>query len=175
MSVSKAVTDLAQQLLRERNNAPELEDPRVTTRTPVTDLTVYTELIEAPPSIEEDFFRSPLTKEERKISINSCSRTSSMNYNPTPLNDSASSAVNKSDSVLRIRHQAADGSRVVGLAHRKEAEDKTTTGTALSVLTLQSPLKPAPTGPQTDNKIFLEGVAAAGEGLNRDPEQPPPP
>ncbi|OMJ11591.1 hypothetical protein AYI70_g9621 [Smittium culicis] len=69
---AKAVTDLAQQLLRERNNAPELEYPRVTTRIPVTDLTVYTELIEAPPSIEEDFFRSPLTKEERKISINSC-------------------------------------------------------------------------------------------------------
>ncbi|OMJ11590.1 hypothetical protein AYI70_g9620 [Smittium culicis] len=41
--------------------------------------------------------------------------------------------------------------------------------------TLQTPLKPAPTGPQTDNKIFAEGVAAAGEGLNRDPEQPPPP
>ncbi|OMJ08288.1 hypothetical protein AYI69_g11127, partial [Smittium culicis] len=50
--------------------------------------------------IEEDFFRSPLTEEERKIAIHPFPRTSSMNYNPSPLNDSASSAVKKADTAL---------------------------------------------------------------------------
>ncbi|OMJ22283.1 hypothetical protein AYI70_g2970 [Smittium culicis] len=50
--------------------------------------------------IEEDFFRSPLTEKERKIAIHSCPRTSSMNYNPPPLNDSASTAVKKADTAL---------------------------------------------------------------------------
>ncbi|OMJ29139.1 hypothetical protein AYI69_g1365 [Smittium culicis] len=36
----KLLTDLVQQFLRERNNAPELEDPHVTTMAPVTDLIV---------------------------------------------------------------------------------------------------------------------------------------
>ncbi|OMJ13407.1 hypothetical protein AYI70_g8509 [Smittium culicis] len=66
----------------------------------VSDLTVHPELIEALSSIEENFSRSPLTEEERKIAINSCPRTSSINYNPPALNDSASSAVKKADSVL---------------------------------------------------------------------------
>ncbi|OMJ14338.1 hypothetical protein AYI69_g8640 [Smittium culicis] len=70
------------------------------TRIPVTDLTAYPELTEVLPSIEEDFFRSPLTEEERKIAIHSCLRTSSMNYSPPPLNDSASSAVNKAHAAL---------------------------------------------------------------------------
>ncbi|OMJ22685.1 hypothetical protein AYI70_g2713 [Smittium culicis] len=69
-------------------------------------------------------------------------------------------------------NQAADGSRVVGRPSRKEADDKTTTCTALSVPTLQSTLKPAPTGPQASNQIFAEGVAVARGGINRDPKQP---
>ncbi|OMJ27954.1 hypothetical protein AYI69_g2585, partial [Smittium culicis] len=56
----KILTDMVQQLLRERE---------------LTDLTVYPELIEALPSIEEDFFRTPLTEEERKIAIHSCPKT----------------------------------------------------------------------------------------------------
>ncbi|OMJ28196.1 hypothetical protein AYI69_g2339 [Smittium culicis] len=189
----KLLTDLVQQLLRERNNAREPEDPHVTTRIPVTDLTVYPELIEALLSIEEDFLRSPLTEEERKIAINSCPKTSSMNCYPPPLKDSASSAVKKADSVLygiqlalaqatrpidyyvhrrihRIRHQTADGSRGFERPHCKEADDKITTGIALSVPTLM----PAPIGPQTANQILAERVASAGGGLNKDPEQPPP-
>ncbi|OMJ16698.1 hypothetical protein AYI69_g7733 [Smittium culicis] len=96
----KVLTELVQQLLREKERNQEPEDPYFTTRIPVTDLTAYPELTEVLPSIEEDFLRSPLTEEERKIAIHSCPRTSSMNYNPTPLNDSASSAVKKADTAL---------------------------------------------------------------------------
>ncbi|OMJ29093.1 hypothetical protein AYI69_g1407 [Smittium culicis] len=46
-------------------------------------------LTEALPSIEEDFFRTPLTEEERKIAVHSCPKTSSMNYTLPPLNDTA--------------------------------------------------------------------------------------
>ncbi|OMJ23569.1 hypothetical protein AYI69_g4923, partial [Smittium culicis] len=70
----KVLTELVQQLLREKERNQEPEDPYVTTRIPVTDLTAYPELTEALPSIEEDFFRSPLTEEERKIAIHSCPR-----------------------------------------------------------------------------------------------------
>ncbi|OMJ24285.1 hypothetical protein AYI70_g1679 [Smittium culicis] len=91
---------MVQQLFRERNREQEPEDPHVTTRIPVTDLTSYPALTEAQPSIEEDFFRSPLTEEERKIDIHSCPGTSSMNYTPPPLNNTASSTVKKTDSTF---------------------------------------------------------------------------
>ncbi|PVZ96927.1 hypothetical protein BB558_007146, partial [Smittium angustum] len=57
-------------------------------------------LIEALPSIEEDFFRTPLTEEERRDVIYSYPRTSAMVYLPPPLNDSASIGVKKIDSML---------------------------------------------------------------------------
>ncbi|PVU87049.1 hypothetical protein BB561_006474 [Smittium simulii] len=50
-------------------------------------------LTEALPSIKEDFFKLPLTEEEQKMAIHSCPKTSSMNYNPPPLNGSATSAL----------------------------------------------------------------------------------
>ncbi|OMJ18480.1 hypothetical protein AYI70_g5335 [Smittium culicis] len=96
----KVLTELVQQLLRKNEKNQEPEDPYVTTRAPVTDLKACPELTEALPSIEEDFFLSPLTEEERKISIHSCPRTSSMNYNPPQLNDSASTSVKKADTAL---------------------------------------------------------------------------
>ncbi|OMJ15904.1 hypothetical protein AYI69_g8036, partial [Smittium culicis] len=40
------------------------EDPFISTRIPITDLAVCPELIEALPSIEDDFFRTPLSEEE---------------------------------------------------------------------------------------------------------------
>ncbi|OMJ19138.1 hypothetical protein AYI70_g4922 [Smittium culicis] len=92
--------EMVQQLFRERNREQEPEDPHVKTRISVTDLTSCPALTEALPSIEEDFFRSPLTEEERKIAVHSCPRTSSMNYTPPPLNDTASSTVKKTDSTL---------------------------------------------------------------------------
>ncbi|OMJ13724.1 hypothetical protein AYI69_g8871, partial [Smittium culicis] len=78
----------------------EPEDRFVVTRPPTTDLTVYPELFNALPSIEEDFFRIPLTEDERKDAIYSCPRSSSMNYQPLPLNDSTSAAVKKADATL---------------------------------------------------------------------------
>ncbi|PVU86851.1 hypothetical protein BB561_006524, partial [Smittium simulii] len=87
----RLLTELEQQLLRERENNQGLGDPYITTRISLT---------EALPSIEEDFFKLPLSKKERKMAIHSCSKTSSMNYNPPPLNDSATSAVKKTDSAL---------------------------------------------------------------------------
>ncbi|PVU95649.1 hypothetical protein BB561_001686 [Smittium simulii] len=74
----KELTEKVNQLLRERGSQEETEDPHVTTRIPVTDLTAYPELIEALPSIEEDFFRSPLTDEERKNALYSCPKNNSI-------------------------------------------------------------------------------------------------
>ncbi|OMJ07797.1 hypothetical protein AYI69_g11320 [Smittium culicis] len=100
------LTEMVQQLFRERNREQEPEDPHVTIRIPVTDLTSYPALTEALLSIEEGFFRSPLTEEERKIAIHSCPKTSSMNYTPHPLKDTASSTVKKTDSTLYGIHLA---------------------------------------------------------------------
>ncbi|OMJ18514.1 hypothetical protein AYI69_g6982 [Smittium culicis] len=66
----------------------------------ITNLTVYPELIQALPSIEDDFFRATLSEEERKEAIHSFPRSSSMHYQPPPLNDSVFAAVKKDDACL---------------------------------------------------------------------------
>ncbi|OLY81728.1 hypothetical protein AYI68_g4162 [Smittium mucronatum] len=76
-------------------------DTYVVMRIPITYLAVYPELYIALPSIEMDFFRNPLTEEERKEAINFCPRCSIMNYQLPPLNDSASATVKKKDSFMR--------------------------------------------------------------------------
>ncbi|OMJ28349.1 hypothetical protein AYI69_g2179 [Smittium culicis] len=96
----KELTEMVRELLRERERNTEPEDPYVTKKTPLTNLTVYPELIEALPSIEEDFFRTPLTEIEKKEEIHSCPKSSSMNYLPPPLNDSISMAVKKAYTTL---------------------------------------------------------------------------
>ncbi|OMJ28054.1 hypothetical protein AYI69_g2484 [Smittium culicis] len=78
----------------------EPEDRFVVTRPPTTDLSVYPEIFIALPSIEEDFFSTPLTEDERKDAIYSCPKSSSMNYQPPPLKDSSSAAVKKADTTL---------------------------------------------------------------------------
>ncbi|OMJ19910.1 hypothetical protein AYI70_g4434 [Smittium culicis] len=92
---------MVKQLLRERKQNSEPEDPFISTRIPITDLAVYPELIEALPSMEDDFFRTPLSEEERKEAIHSCPRSDSMNYQPPPLNDLVPAAVKKADACLR--------------------------------------------------------------------------
>ncbi|OMJ07791.1 hypothetical protein AYI70_g7529 [Smittium culicis] len=72
------LTEMFRKLLIEKERNPEPEDPDVTTRVPLTDLAVYSGLIEALPSIEEDFFDTPLTEKEWKETIHSCHRTSSV-------------------------------------------------------------------------------------------------
>ncbi|OMJ13607.1 hypothetical protein AYI69_g8932, partial [Smittium culicis] len=83
------LTEMLKQLLHERQQNAEPKDPFISTKIPITDLAVYPMLIEALPSIEDDFFRTPLSEEERKEAIHFCPRSSSMNYQPPPLNDSA--------------------------------------------------------------------------------------
>ncbi|OMJ15144.1 hypothetical protein AYI69_g8301, partial [Smittium culicis] len=108
------LTEKVNQLLLARATAPvpapvpapvavavtETEDEFITTRAPTTDLKVYPKLIEALPSIEEEFYRTPMTEEERRDAIYTCPRSSFMNYLLPPLNDSASAAVKKADSTL---------------------------------------------------------------------------
>ncbi|OMJ09043.1 hypothetical protein AYI69_g10842 [Smittium culicis] len=67
----KEMTEIVRELLREKERNAEPEDSFATTRIPLTDLAVYSELIEAILSIEEDFFHTPLTEEERKEEIHS--------------------------------------------------------------------------------------------------------
>ncbi|OMJ28624.1 hypothetical protein AYI69_g1896 [Smittium culicis] len=98
----RVLCKLVKQLLREIERKQDPENPYFSTRIPTTDLTAYPQLTEELPSIEEDFLRSPLTEEERKIAIHSCSRTSSMNLNPPPLINSASSTVKKADKALYV-------------------------------------------------------------------------
>ncbi|OMJ14428.1 hypothetical protein AYI70_g7876 [Smittium culicis] len=96
----KELTENVIKLLNEQERNLEPEDPYVTTRIPLTDLAVYSELIEALPSIEEDFFDTSLTEKECKETIHLCPRIISMNYHPPPMNESVSSAVKKADACL---------------------------------------------------------------------------
>ncbi|OMJ18161.1 hypothetical protein AYI69_g7139 [Smittium culicis] len=68
----KELIEMVRELLRERERNIEPEDPY---------------LIEALPSIEEDFLRTPLTEEERKEATQSYPKSLSMNYLPPTLND----------------------------------------------------------------------------------------
>ncbi|PVU92580.1 hypothetical protein BB561_003746 [Smittium simulii] len=78
------------------------KDPHVTALIPVTDLVTYPKLL------------PPLTEKERKNAIYSCSKTSSANYNLPSLNDSASSAVKKTESALyRIQLALAQTTRPI--------------------------------------------------------------
>ncbi|OMJ18003.1 hypothetical protein AYI70_g5622 [Smittium culicis] len=54
----KELKDMVKELQRDKERNAEPEDPYVTTRIPLTDLAVYSELIEALPSIEKDFFHT---------------------------------------------------------------------------------------------------------------------
>ncbi|OMJ24051.1 hypothetical protein AYI69_g4770 [Smittium culicis] len=82
------------------------------------------ELIDAFPQIENDFYRSPLTEDERNIAIHSCLNTISMNYNPPPLNKSASSANKKADSIFYgIKTALAQTTRLLDYYSHCRAQD----------------------------------------------------
>ncbi|PWA03802.1 hypothetical protein BB558_000027 [Smittium angustum] len=86
----------------------------VTKRQPITDLTVYRQLKEIIPSIEEEFFCSRMTEEEKKDVLYTCPRSSCMNYSPPPLNDSASAGIKKMDFMLyRIQSAIAQATRPI--------------------------------------------------------------
>ncbi|OLY84017.1 hypothetical protein AYI68_g1821 [Smittium mucronatum] len=96
----KVRTEMVNQPLKKKQLTVDLEDPYVAARIPFSDLTAYPELNNVLPSIEEDFFSSSITKKEGNVAIHSFLRTSSMNYIPPPLDDTASSTVMKTDSAL---------------------------------------------------------------------------
>ncbi|OMJ11506.1 hypothetical protein AYI69_g9804 [Smittium culicis] len=109
----------------------EPEDRFVVTRPPTTDLSFYSELVNALPSIEEDFFRTPLSEDELKDAIYSCLRSSSMNYQPPPLNDSSSAAVKKADTSLHgIQVALAQATRTIDyyVHHRIQETPEVTPG-----------------------------------------------
>ncbi|OMJ24788.1 hypothetical protein AYI70_g1337 [Smittium culicis] len=54
-------------------------------------------LMEALPSIEVDFFRSPLSDEEKRDIVQSNPRTVDMIYTPPPINDAATAPIKKLD------------------------------------------------------------------------------
>ncbi|OMJ24390.1 hypothetical protein AYI70_g1617 [Smittium culicis] len=63
----------------------------------------------------KDFFRTPLTEEESKEAIHSCSRSSSMNYQLPPLNYSASSEVKKAEACLHgVQKSLNQATRPIG-------------------------------------------------------------
>ncbi|OMJ10264.1 hypothetical protein AYI69_g10315 [Smittium culicis] len=118
------LTALVKQLLSKREPQFEEVDVFVTARAPETDFQVYPELIEALQSIEEDFFHTPLMEEERNDAIHACLKSSSMNYKPPPLIDSASEAVRKADSTLSgIRVALAQATRPIDLYVQRRVED----------------------------------------------------
>ncbi|PVU96831.1 hypothetical protein BB561_000939 [Smittium simulii] len=104
----KELTEKVNQLLREKDSQEEPEDPHVTTRIP-----------------------SPLTDEERKSALYSCPKNSSMNYIPPPLNDSASSAVKKTDYALYgIQLALAQATRPIDFYVHRRIQDSPTLDTA---------------------------------------------
>ncbi|PVU88189.1 hypothetical protein BB559_005694, partial [Furculomyces boomerangus] len=62
------------------------EDEYITERDPLRDLQTYPEILEALPSIKEDFFKSSLTDIQRRRFLASCPRNKDMDYDPPILN-----------------------------------------------------------------------------------------
>ncbi|OMJ13744.1 hypothetical protein AYI70_g8326 [Smittium culicis] len=75
---------------------------------------------------EKDFFRTPLTEEERNIAIHSCPKTSSMNYTSPPLNDTASRTVKTTNyAFYGIQFAYAQATRPIDYYfHRRIQENK---------------------------------------------------
>ncbi|OLY85453.1 hypothetical protein AYI68_g357 [Smittium mucronatum] len=78
-SIIQELKALAQQLLNARAPLTEEEGPHITTRIPVTEIISYPELTETLPSIAENFYRMPMSEEDRNAAIYTCPKTSSMN------------------------------------------------------------------------------------------------
>ncbi|PVU92938.1 hypothetical protein BB561_003543 [Smittium simulii] len=78
----------------------ECDDPHEKVRAPMVEVESYPRLIEAIPSLETDFFRSPIPEEERKEIIYECPKFLGMKYTPPPLNEAATSAVRKNDATF---------------------------------------------------------------------------
>ncbi|PVU87435.1 hypothetical protein BB561_006330 [Smittium simulii] len=69
----------------------------VSTRSLAKDLQTYPRLIEALPSIDTDFFWSPLSDEEKRDIVQTCPQTMGMMYMQPPINDAAAAPIKKLD------------------------------------------------------------------------------
>ncbi|PVU86258.1 hypothetical protein BB561_006765 [Smittium simulii] len=78
----------------------ESDNPHEKIRAPMVEVESYHRLIEAIPSLETDFFRSPIHEKERKEIIYECPKFLKMKYTPPPLNKAATPAVFKSNAAL---------------------------------------------------------------------------
>ncbi|OMH83908.1 hypothetical protein AX774_g2571, partial [Zancudomyces culisetae] len=102
-NLNRKIQELSDQvatLLRVREEVNQTEDPHITSRQVVQELSVYNELELVLPSITDDFFRTPLEEEERKEIIYGYTKTKGMNYIPPPINETAGIAVKRSDTYL---------------------------------------------------------------------------
>ncbi|OMJ17143.1 hypothetical protein AYI69_g7543 [Smittium culicis] len=77
-------------------------DQHVSTRALSRDLHTYPRLMEALPSIEVDFFRSPLCDEEKRDIVQSSPRTVGVIYTPPRINYSATAPIKKLDTAYYI-------------------------------------------------------------------------
>ncbi|OLY81496.1 hypothetical protein AYI68_g4393 [Smittium mucronatum] len=91
---------LLNNLLSKREPKIVEADHFLTTRAPETYLRVHTELIEGPPLIEDDLFRTLSMEEEQNNAIYACPKIISMEYQPPPLKDSESAVVMRADTNL---------------------------------------------------------------------------
>ncbi|OMJ27714.1 hypothetical protein AYI69_g2844 [Smittium culicis] len=147
----------------------ELEDLFVVTRPPTTDLSVYPELVIALPSIEEDFFRTPLTEDERKDAIYSCLKSSSMNYQPPPLNDYSSAEFKKP---VRNRRNAQEFASPFEGTNRQLLKTVPSESLPRRRITKQQLRPPLPTVTRR-HQNFERGGAAKKGGPSRDYNRPP--
>ncbi|OMJ17071.1 hypothetical protein AYI69_g7568, partial [Smittium culicis] len=95
-TLTKKVEDL---LVRHDANTVEDDgtDQYFSTRALARDLQTYPRLMEALPSIEVDFFRSPLFDEEKRDIVQSSPLTVDMIYTPPPINDTVTAPIKKLD------------------------------------------------------------------------------
>ncbi|PVU86297.1 hypothetical protein BB559_006565 [Furculomyces boomerangus] len=76
-------------------------DNFVVERTPPRDLLVYSEILDAIPSLSTNFFKSPLYDATRRKFIGMCPRNEGMSYKPSVFNEfGLSSEAKKDDSKL---------------------------------------------------------------------------
>ncbi|OMJ21763.1 hypothetical protein AYI70_g3276 [Smittium culicis] len=125
-----ALTAKVGNLTVERATEPTAEeDQHITANVPATVLNAYLELEKLIPSMSDNFYRTLLTKEEKREAIYACPKSSNVSYNPPPLNDSTSSADKKADSALyAIQTALAHGTRPIDyFIHRLLQADPTLT------------------------------------------------
>ncbi|PVU90629.1 hypothetical protein BB561_004800 [Smittium simulii] len=95
-------------VVQERKYESMIVYPHISRNIPVTYLEVYPKLAEALPTIEENFFCSPLTDKEIKQAIFSCPKSSTIKCLLLSVNDTALATTKRADDVLYNLHATLD-------------------------------------------------------------------